>query len=608
MTNKNKEAFEQMRKLTKEAKKFYADNYNPGSLYPPRDTKFFLNEEYIPFDFETDYDDPLYKEYCRVRMLQAPFEDEKEKQEISNSEETSIKATDKSFDDNANDNIKPTKGITDYFIDNLTDIGYGVDRALSGATFGGYDWLKQKTGIGIDEEKYLDHKKQTDGSEMAARIGGTIAEIGGNIMGGGGGLVNSLRQAGLRGAKLATASGTIGGGLYGLSSSNSWSEMPYNTAVGSISGGVLGGLGDVGARAVGRMASPYVKKMFNIPKNTSKQTAYNDFIQNNAADEMVDFLPRNSVSNSRLFDKVAPDDSQITMINVDNVPQFGKIADLRRWLKNKFSEARNKEIYSTGEMVNFNNSGANRIIKNAKKPINNLVYSKLEDIVSNGYYSGIRPSDMRHVYSNRGQNIYHSGIMYKGEPYSVEFYVDQPLSQFPDGLHNYAGQNIKKIQQVARDVALGAADTGFHTKQPADIYYLADLRGKVNPEIRNISNIYEGLNAYQAGSLDAAIEIGASRSANKVGSLEHINKVKEALEDMITSPSNAYYRDSLIEVKNRVDDILQTKAGEILRPYNAYENFVNSISDKMQYISPYRRILYAKQTTALSFYSRRLFF
>ncbi|MBE6451112.1 MAG: iron-containing alcohol dehydrogenase [Alphaproteobacteria bacterium] len=109
----------------------------------------------------------------------------------------------------------------------------------------------------------------------------------------------------------------------------------------------------------------------------------------------------------------------------------------------------------------------------------------------------------------------------------------------------------------------------------------------VNPDIRNITNIYEGLNAYQAGSLDAAIEIGASRSANKVGSLEHINKVKEALDDMITSPTNAYYRDSLIEVKKRIDDILQTKADKILRPYNAYENFVNSISDKMQYIYPY---------------------
>ena len=75
MSNKNLEAFEQMRRLTKEAKKFYGSNYNPGSLFPPRDTKFFLNEDYIPFDFDTDYDDPLYTEYRRVRMLKNPFED-----------------------------------------------------------------------------------------------------------------------------------------------------------------------------------------------------------------------------------------------------------------------------------------------------------------------------------------------------------------------------------------------------------------------------------------------------------------------------------------------------------------------------------------------------
>ncbi len=75
MTNKNQEAFEQMQRLTKQAKKFYGLNYNPGSLYPPKDTKFFLNEDYIPFDFNTDYDDPLYTEYRRVRMLQDPFED-----------------------------------------------------------------------------------------------------------------------------------------------------------------------------------------------------------------------------------------------------------------------------------------------------------------------------------------------------------------------------------------------------------------------------------------------------------------------------------------------------------------------------------------------------
>ena len=52
-------------------------------MYPPKDTKFFLNEEYIPFDFDTDYDDPLYKEYRRVRMLDNPFDNIQKGQDIT---------------------------------------------------------------------------------------------------------------------------------------------------------------------------------------------------------------------------------------------------------------------------------------------------------------------------------------------------------------------------------------------------------------------------------------------------------------------------------------------------------------------------------------------
>ena len=39
--------------------------------------------------------------------------------------------------------------------ENVADMAYGADRALSGATFGGYDWLKRKTGIGVNQKDYL---------------------------------------------------------------------------------------------------------------------------------------------------------------------------------------------------------------------------------------------------------------------------------------------------------------------------------------------------------------------------------------------------------------------------------------------------------------------
>ena len=239
MSNKNKEAFEQMKRLTKAAKEFYGNNYNPGTLYPPRDTKFLLDEEYIPFDFDTDYDDPLYTEYRRVRMLENPFEDMKEiepKQEV--------------------------KRIGDYMAENVADIVYGADKALSGATFGGYNWLKRKTGIGIDEDKYLSNKKQS-GNDIATKVGGTIAEIGGNILGGGGALVRGLGKAGLRGLSHASTTGAIGGGLYGITSSDNIKQLPYNTAIGTIGGGLLGGVGYLGYQGANNLYNNTLLPRYN---------------------------------------------------------------------------------------------------------------------------------------------------------------------------------------------------------------------------------------------------------------------------------------------------------------------------------------------------------
>ena len=152
------------------------------------------------------------------------------------------------------------------------------------------------------------------------------------------------------------------------------------------------------------------------------------------------------------------------------------------------------------------------------------------------------------------------------------------MLQYPNGLHNYAGQHIKKIQQVARDTDLGNVITGSIAKQLADGYNLANLRGKVNPNIKNISSIYEGLNGYQAGSLDAAIEIGASRSSQKVGSLDHITKVIEAIDGMQQSPNISINNvHELTVIKNRMENVLQNKLQEVLRPYNRYENFYKNI-------------------------------
>ncbi len=155
------------------------------------------------------------------------------------------------------------KGFGDYMAENVADMAYGADRALSGVTFGGYDWLKRKTGIGINETDYLNMKRYNNVTDKFAKIGGTISEIGGNIVGGGRGLVNGLQRQGLQGLGLATTTGAIGGGLYGLTSSNKLNEVPYNTTLGAVSGGGLGGLGYLGYRGANNLYNNTILPGYN---------------------------------------------------------------------------------------------------------------------------------------------------------------------------------------------------------------------------------------------------------------------------------------------------------------------------------------------------------
>ncbi|MBQ7303551.1 MAG: hypothetical protein IJW75_01355, partial [Alphaproteobacteria bacterium] len=61
------------------------------------------------------------------------------------------------------------KGFGDYMAENVADMAYGADKALSGATFGGYDWLKRKTGIGVNETDYLNMKRYNNGTDKFAK-------------------------------------------------------------------------------------------------------------------------------------------------------------------------------------------------------------------------------------------------------------------------------------------------------------------------------------------------------------------------------------------------------------------------------------------------------
>ncbi len=116
----------------------------------------------------------------------------------------------------------------------------GLGRVAGGATLGATDWLDRKTGGHLAS---LDADLQR--SAESAGLGGWnkaakfASELGGNIQGAGGALVKGLSKAGLKGLKLASASGGLEGAAYGATGSDSMDELPENVAWSAALGAAL---------------------------------------------------------------------------------------------------------------------------------------------------------------------------------------------------------------------------------------------------------------------------------------------------------------------------------------------------------------------------------
>ncbi len=181
--------------------------------------------------------------------------------------------------------------------------------------------------------------------------------------------------------------------------------------------------------------------------------------------------------------KIADDNETVEAVTIpdDAVPEFKTRSDLRNWLIGKFNEIGNVTINSTGANVEFNKTSAQRAIKNARQKKNNIAYPEIEKVVSGAKYSGFREADERHQ-NVKGQDVYHSGVVYKGVPYSVEFYVDVPLHGNTGD--NFAGNKISKIEIAPTETQVTSENQNRPANNLSDAISnisLAVLRGKVKP-------------------------------------------------------------------------------------------------------------------------------
>ena len=116
----------------------------------------------------------------------------------------------------------------------------GLGRVAGGATLGATDWLDRKTG-GHLASLDADLQRSAEGAGLGGwnKAAKFASELGGNIQGAGGALVKGLSKAGLKGLKLASASGGLEGAAYGATGSDSLDELPENVAWGAAFGAAL---------------------------------------------------------------------------------------------------------------------------------------------------------------------------------------------------------------------------------------------------------------------------------------------------------------------------------------------------------------------------------
>ena len=532
----------------------------------------------------------------------------------------------------------PGQRVWNSFKENIADLTYAPRKALSGATLGASDWALRKLGVGYEDTE----NRMGEVSPLAkglTKVGGFGAELGGNIGGLGGGLVKALAGKGLKGLKLGMASGGIEGLVTGATGSDTLSELPKNVALGGLIGtgggavgegltylarpfsarsltkGMKGGLNNVvenpeavkllnqGIKQSDDVASEFLLKSRPVARGINKDTAnmvdsaltsridvpetikdanarYGKYMDEHGEDEVFDMSLRKEVPNSKIFGTVAPDNTPVEMINIeDTTPEFEKASGLRKWLYKKFGEMKDVKVSSTDEKVDFSNGGARRVLKTVRDKDSTMYYPHLDEIVRRGQPSGTRLTDLEHANSVTGQNIYHTGIKYDGTPYSFEFYVDQPIGL---GNRNFAGNKVKKIQRSDIDV-------GFlgHTDTPTpDNYTLADLRGNVNSKLPHISSLYDGLTKFQSNRLDDAMKLGFSKTNAKRGSLESLNKVKQEINEQIKKamstekPSEVW---QLEELKHKFDNAMPEGLKVVDKGYERAKRLENAFERGTHY-------------------------
>ena len=255
----------------------------------------------------------------------------------------------------------------------------GLGRVSGGATLGATDWLDRKTGgylASLDAD--LQRSAESAGLGGWNKAAKFASELGGNIQGAGGALVKGLSKAGLKGLKLASASGGLECAAYGATGSDSMDELPENVAWSAALGAALpfglhyGAKGAKwAARPVTEKATRYLGKR-KLAKQLAKDSDFEDVNLGYIDDQLATRL--NQVRNA---ENVSPVESARTSVTGERI---GHIRD-GRILRDKRSpdfmaDVVDAALFSKQPHVIRGNIPENQVIFDSSNPANKVVVSK----------------------------------------------------------------------------------------------------------------------------------------------------------------------------------------------------------------------------------------
>ena len=258
----------------------------------------------------------------------------------------------------------------------------GLGRVSGGATLGATDWLDRKTGGHLAS---LDADLQR--SAESAGLGGWnkaakfASELGGNIQGAGGALVKGLSKAGLKGLKLASASGGLEGAAYGATGSDSMDELPENVTWGAVLGAALpfglhyGAKGAKwAARPVTEKATRYLGKR-KLAKQLAKDSDFEDVNLGYIDDQLATRL--NQVRNA---ENVSPVESARVVIPRNSIEHIyqRRIAD-NKYTPDDMAGVVENALFGKNIHVVKGNLPQYQIIYDSSNPANKVVVGKHRD-------------------------------------------------------------------------------------------------------------------------------------------------------------------------------------------------------------------------------------